>query len=374
MKLLISLSYYAPHISGLTLSVKRLAELMASSGDTVAVLTSQHNKHLARHEKINSISVTRVPYLFRISKGFVMPSFFAYAYHAIKRADTVLIVLPEAEGALVAFLAKLIGKRVVCLYICEVTLQNGLMGKFVTALLRMLNRLALHFADEIITLSDDFAKHNDVLKHKKVHGIYPVVIPPKIAISEVNVLKNKLPQKKYYIGYLGRIASEKGISYLLEAIPLLQKSLGDDFVIVLAGPEKTVGEEAYQKKIDALLQKYADFVVQLGELSEDQLGAFYSLLAVFVLPSLNNTEAFGMVQVEAMYCGTPVVSTDLPGVRVPVTQTKMGETVKPESSEALAEAIGRILQNKQKYMKPVEEIKEIFSVEEIVKMYQEVLK
>ena len=160
---------------------------------------------------------------------------------------------------------------------------------------------------------------------------------------------------------------------MLEAIPALQKRIGSDsFAIVLAGPKKTVGEEKYQKYISDLLIQYSEFVVQLGELTDDQLGAFYSLLDVFVLPSTNNTEAFGMVQVEAMYCGTPVVATDLPGVRVPVRETKMGEIVQPGNGKALALAISKILQNKKHYIQSSDTIQKIFSVEKILKEYQEI--
>jgi glycosyltransferase involved in cell wall biosynthesis len=60
---------------------------------------------------------------------------------------------------------------------------------------------------------------------------------------------------------------------------------------------------------------------------------------VLVLSSINSTESFGMVQVEAMICGTPVVATDLPGVRQPVGSTGMGRVVPIRDAHALAEAV-----------------------------------
>lgn len=371
MKILISLSYYSPYISGMTLSVKRLAELLARSGYTVTVLTAKHDSTLLRREDINTVSVVRVPYLFRISKGFVMPEFVALAYKELHNADTVLIALPQAEGFILAFLAKLLGRKVVCLYICEVTLSGGIITKLIEFVLRICNKMALDLADEIVTLTDDFADSTNSLKNRNVYNIYPVMIPPEIVTDEKRALKSKLPEKRYYIGFLGRIAHEKGISYLLEAIPILQKSLGNEFVIVLAGPIKTVGEKKYKTYISSLLEKYPQFVVQLGELADNQLGAFYSLLDVFVLPSTNNTEAFGMVQVEAMYCGIPVVATNLPGVRVPIKEIGMGIIVKPGDSNALAKAIVEILQNKERYVKEKSIIQKIFSTEKILREYQE---
>lgn len=374
IKLLISLSYYAPHISGLTISLQHLAELFATNGYKVTVLATQHEKRLPLKEKIHNVSIIRVPYLFRLSKGFVMPGFSQTAFRLLKENDVVLITLPQAQSLAVAILAKLLGKKVICLYICEVTLPEGHIASIVKYLLQIVNRLTLLFADKIVTLTDDFAKHNNILQAtgKKIFAIYPVVIPPCINKVEQEALRNKFPQKKYYIGFLGRIASEKGIEYLLKTIPLLQKELGDEFVIVLAGPKKTVGEDAYKKKIEVLLHYYSSYVMQVGELAEEQLGAFYALLDVFVLPSINNTEAFGMVQVESMYCGTPVIATDLPGVRVPIQETGMGVIVTPLNVSLLAQAIVKVLKNKKRYVKDISVIRGVFSEEEILKSYQNI--
>jgi len=373
MKILISLSYYSPYISGLTLSVKRLAELLAGSGYTVTILTAKHDRTLPRREDINAVSVVRVPYLFRVSKGFVMPEFVYLAYKELHNTDAVVIALPQVEGFIIAFLAKMLGRKVVSLYICEVTLSGGIVAKVIESVLRICNKMALDLSDEIVTLTDDFAEHNATLKERSVSGIYPVMTPPEINNDEKKSLQNKLPIKKFYIGFLGRIAHEKGISYLLEAIPSLQKSLGDEFVIVLAGPRKTVGEGKYHAYISNLLERFPNLVFQLGELEDNQLGAFYSLLDVLVLPSTNNTEAFGMVQVEAMYCGTPVISTNLPGVRVPIKETGMGIIVKPGDSKVLAEAIVEVLHNKKKYVKSPDAIKKVFSLDKILKSYRQLL-
>src|SRR6185437_4981879 len=131
MKILISLSYYSPYISGLTLSVKRLAELLAGSGYTVTILTVKHDRTLPRREDINAVSVVRVPYLFRVSKGFVMPEFVYLAYKELHNTDAVVIALPQVEGFIIAFLAKMLGRKVVSLYICEVTLSGGIVAKVI---------------------------------------------------------------------------------------------------------------------------------------------------------------------------------------------------------------------------------------------------
>jgi glycosyltransferase involved in cell wall biosynthesis len=82
---------------------------------------------------------------------------------------------------------------------------------------------------------------------------------------------------------------------------------------------------------------------------------------VTVLPSLNSTESFGLVQVEGMLCGTPSIASNLPGVRQPVTQTGMGQVVPIGDAEALAQALVEVLGNKARYVRPRQEIAERFS-------------
>ncbi|MCI0528881.1 MAG: glycosyltransferase [Nitrospira sp.] len=79
------------------------------------------------------------------------------------------------------------------------------------------------------------------------------------------------------------------------------------------------------------------------------MGTFYSLIDVLVLPSVNSTEAFGMVQAEAMKMGVPVVATELPGVSVPIKVTGMGEIVPIKDVHALSRAIGKVLASGKRY-------------------------
>jgi len=74
-----------------------------------------------------------------------------------------------------------------------------------------------------------------------------------------------------------------------------------------------------------------------------------------------------------MLCGTPVVATDIPGAREPVRVTGMGEIVRPRDTLALAKAIARVVQERQHYVKPREEIERLFSFERTIRGYEEIL-
>lgn len=373
MKILISLSYYYPNISGLTIYAKNLSEEFVRRGHEVTVLTSQHRRNLPKKEVVNGVSVERVPYLFAFSKGFFMPRYVFYAFCLVRCADAVFICLPQFEGFIVALLAKLFRKRVCCAYVCEISLSLGGFSWFIEQLLHVANFVSMIIADNIITFTEDYARSTNLLRYVWGKTIY--ILPPVLSLQvhreEKVRLSKKLPRMpKHIIGFVGRFATEKGIEYLLQAIPILKKRVQKDFLILIAGPSDPVGEEKYRVNIELLLRKYRDYVSVLGVLPPQQMGAFYSLLDVLVLPSVNSTEVFGMVQVEAMLCGVPVVASDLPGVRVPITVTRMGELASVGDSYDLAHKIAKVLLHKRRYVKRRRFIEEQFALKSTIEAYE----
>jgi glycosyltransferase involved in cell wall biosynthesis len=108
----------------------------------------------------------------------------------------------------------------------------------------------------------------------------------------------------------------------------------------------------------------------LGLLPEDELAAFYERCDLLLLPSVNSTESFGMVQVEAMYGGVPVIAADIPGVRVPVAATGMGRLVAPRDSEALSRAIIEALSDEEATRLTPEQLEALFGVERSLDHYE----
>lgn len=104
---------------------------------------------------------------------------------------------------------------------------------------------------------------------------------------------------------LGRLVSYKGFRYLLEAV----RDLTDDYRVVIGGEGPLLNE------LETLVESLGlEGKVRLeGRLSEEQVREHFNSCAVFVLPSVMKTEAFGIVQLEAMSCGKPVVATTIEG-------------------------------------------------------------
>jgi glycosyltransferase involved in cell wall biosynthesis len=123
-------------------------------------------------------------------------------------------------------------------------------------------------------------------------------------------------------------------------------------MVIYAGQYQGVWkEEAYLERLLPTIHEYQEkgqwkFV---GNLSLEEIATFYPNLDVLVVPSLNSTETFGLVQIEAMMNGIPTVASDLPGVRQPPQMTGMGEVVPVGDAGALAEAILRIFDHPLAY-------------------------
>lgn len=347
MKLLITLSYYMPNISGLTLYAKHIAEAFAESGYDVTIVTSGHMGSLPREEKIHRrLRVIRIPVSFIVGKGPIMLSYPFRIFRYVKDADVVNCHLPQFESSIVALFATLLGKRLIVTYQCDIPSNKTVGSYLVRAAVFLSHSLTLMLADTIVVLSQDYAEHSPLLSRflKKVVPITPPVVLPQKDSSYISQFTRMIPQNTQgVIGYIGRLSEEKGIEYLLDALSLLNKRAKRPYVLLLAGPEAPIGEGGYVENLERLLRKQKYVVIRLGMIPDEAVVPFYSLLDVLVLPSVNSFEAFGLVQAEAMRVGIPVVATDLPGVRVPIQLTGMGILVPPRNAQAIAEAVGSIL-------------------------------
>jgi glycosyltransferase involved in cell wall biosynthesis len=118
--------------------------------------------------------------------------------------------------------------------------------------------------------------------------------------------------------------------------------------VLFAGQYQNVlGEAEYARRLAPLIAGLGDAWKFLGVLDPERMAMFFGACDVTVLPSLNSTESFGLVQIESMLCGTPVVASDLPGVRQPVLSTGMGRIVPRRDAAALAAAILDVIEHRQ---------------------------
>lgn len=159
----------------------------------------------------------------------------------------------------------------------------------------------------------------------------------------------------------------------MEALPSIIEKFPRAQVLFAGQYEDVLGEREYYNRLMPVIRGYQqqgqwEF---LGVLNPNQMAAFYPNLDVLVVPSLNSTEAFGLVQIEAMMHGVPCVASALPGVRQPILTTGMGKVVPIGDSGALANAIQAILAEPDQYHKDPRAIAQRFTPDAIALLYEE---
>lgn len=372
MRVLIVLTYYRPHVSGLTIYVERLASELAARGHQVTVLTSQHDRDLPRREVINGVTVERVPVLARISKGVLMP----IAWHAMRRArdhDVLSIHLPQFDGGLVAIAARLARRRAVLTYHCDLRLPRGLVNRVADAVTFAMNWVAASVAHDIVAYTDDYARHSSLLRRfpRKISVVPPPVVMGTPDPDRVDELRRTWGANGGpVIGSAARLATEKGVEYLVAAMPNVIEQLPGARVAFAGAFDNVVGEQHYRQSLQPAISGLGDRWRFLGVLEQSAMADFFGALDVLVVSSINSTESFGLVQVEAMLCGTPVVATALPGVRQPVLMTKMGQVVPVADGAALAAAIVDVCQHRDAYVRPRHEVAAMFDLDATVDAYE----
>ena len=376
MKILTVLTYFRPHTSGLTIYAERLANAFAKRGHQVTVMTTQYDSSLPIEEMMDGVKVIRVPVAARVSKGVIAPTFGFVATRLVAQHDVVQLHLPQFDAPGVAFRGRLFGKPAVLTYHCDLLLPPGNFNRFVNHVVKFQNNMAGLLANHIVTYTQDYADNSPYLSRyaSKLTPILPPVELPVPTPEAVSAFAEKYRTKERgpVIGMAARFAAEKGVEVLLDALPVILKKYPKAQVLFAGIYQNVIGEQIYS---DRLMPRIREYEIQghwtfLGNLDPGQMAAYYPNLDVLTVPSLNSTEAFGLVQIEAMLNGVPCVPSALPGVRQPVSMHGMGRISQIGDSASLAESILEVLSEPQKFKGDIESIKKLYDPDSIAQEYE----
>ncbi len=376
MKILTVLTYYRPHTSGLTIYAERLAHAFVQRGHEVTVMTTQYDPSLPREEVMEGVKVVRVPVAARISKGVLAPTFGLVATRLVLEHDVVQLHLPQFDAPGVALRCRLFGKPAVLTYHCDLQLPAGTFNRIINNVVHFQNRLAGTLANHIVTYTEDYAEHSPFLarfSHKLTPILPPVELPsPLPGAVEAFAIEHHIHERRPVIGMAARFAAEKGVEILLEALPMILKKFPRALVLFAGMYQNVMGEQAYYERLmsrirDLELSGHWTFV---GNLDPVEMAAYYPNLDVLTVPSLNSTEAFGLVQIEAMLNGIPCVASALPGVRQPVSMHGMGKVAQIGDAHSLAEAIRAILEAPEMFRGDPDSIRRTYAPDAIAAEYE----
>lgn len=322
------LDYYAPYVSGLTEAARITAEGLAARGWRVAVACAQHDRSLPRRELVGGVWVHRAPVLARLSRGFLAPALPLLVSRLAARSDLLHLHQPMPEAAFVAALRR--RAKLATTYHIDAFLPDNPVNRLGMRLADAIARTAIRRADLVIVNSEDQARGSRIWSTIEDRPLRPI---PSPCVDRGGGAPTLRQGDGLHIGFLGRIAEDKGLEYLIRAFRQLPDA---DARLILGGDyEQVAGGSCVEK-----LRREAGDDPRIrftGLLRGRAIHDFYASIDVFALPSIS--ESFGIVQVEAMMCGVPAVSTDLPGSRYPVAATGFGRLVPPRDPDALRTAL-----------------------------------
>lgn len=268
------------------------------------------------------------------------------------RFDVIHLHYPFFGGAeIIYFLDKVKDIKLVLTYHMDVV-GTGILSKFFKWHTNNVLPKILDRADKIIVTSLDYAQYSNLKERLQAEpekfieipcGVNELVFKPRYRdkdIIEEYDLHNK--QVILFVGGLDKAHYFKGINVLIQAVNKISGS--DDFRVLIVGDGDL--KDSYQSLVDNLgLSKKIIFT---GFVADSLLPKFYNTADIFVLPSVDKSEAFGIAALEAMASGLPVITSDLAGVRSVVEKKKTGLLVKPGDAKNLAEMMRDLLKDSRK--------------------------
>jgi glycosyltransferase involved in cell wall biosynthesis len=327
--------YFPPVVGGVEKHIAELCNHFKHKYD-VEVLVCNRGP-FTRIEDIDGVKVTKVGQLGRIQSAPVAPSFPLWLRKI--KADIFHYHMPNPTCEFSHLLARPPG-ALVATYHSDIIRQESLLKLYGPSLRKFLNR-----ADVIMPTSAVYADQSPFLRDfKSKCEIVPLGIDTQKFGDASSRLKSEIEKLRGVFGpefilFVGKLRYYKGLQFLIQAMPKIQAPL----VIIGTGPMES------DLKMIAANYGVSEKAQFLGEVSEDDLSAFYHACSLLVLPSIFKSEAYGLVQLEAHACGKPVVSTRLgTGVEFVNMDGKTGLIVPPADSKALADAINQLLSDPER--------------------------
>jgi N-acetyllactosaminide 3-alpha-galactosyltransferase len=350
MKIVMLSPFFYPHTGGTEKYVKDLSVALANAGHEVTVIACNlpAEKNAPAAEQMGNFKVIRLPaglwfdYLPATKKKFDIKMLEGY--------DIVHCHVPPF-----GFLREVVGKvkpPVVVTYHCDVTVSEKYYGirvpkVLIAAVEQCANAYARYFlprADAVYNTTKTYADTSPVLKNMPNVRHIPIGLfhdamdemQRKLGLSE----KDKNPRQ---ILWLGRMAGNKGCDYTVKAMPKILAKFPDAKLIICGDGE----EKAHINHIiDQLKVRHA--IEILGTATFDKLVSLYYKSIVYVFPSINRLEAFGIVQLEAMANAAAVICTDIPGPNAVMDPGKTGLIIPKQDPDAIAEAVNSLLADPQR--------------------------
>lgn len=370
MNILFVLENYFPHIGGVEVLFKNLAEGLASRGHDVSIVTHKL-KETKKYEFINGVKIYRV----RCFHSRYLFTFFSIPKVLKLAKDADIVHATTFNAAFPAWLAARLRKKPCALSVMEVWIgkwkdiggMSSISSKIHDILEKMIYILPF---ERYICISKSTQKQllSAGINKKKTDLVYPSVDydlfnPNKYDRGKI---REKFNLKKNFVCmFFGRPGISKGLEYLIKAVPLISQKIPNSKLLAIVSRDKV-----YRRRYDYILKlikdlKIEDKVILINSVPREDLPSYIKASDCMIVPSL--AEGFGFTVAESCAMDVPVVASNVGSI--PEVISGKYVLVEPRNPKTIAEGIERIHSGKIKKTK-----KKFFKKEDSIKKYIEIYK
>lgn len=336
MKIIQTNKAYFPKVGGIETTITTLSEGLVNgfSAEVIALVCNEKKSISTINRTIRGVNVKYLANFGFIASLPMSPSYFKaisklegdilHIHEPFPWADLALRLLPGIRKNF---------SKVVVSWHSDIIRQKWVLSVYKKYIINLLN-----VADKIIVSNDSLIKNSSFLpEYKSKCTVIPIGTDISWAKkSQIKVDFEKISAEKSIL-FVGRLVYYKGIEYLIEAMSSINKA---HLTIIGSGPLKN---RIIQQIKNLNLQNK---VFLIPEVDETKLHMYFNECDIFVLPSVEKSETYGIVQIEAMACGKPIISTELGTGTSFINQNDVtGIVVPPRDSNILAKAINKLLEN-----------------------------
>lgn len=336
MRVLQVTPFYAPHRGGVESHVRALAGELRREGHAVEVLTSRHDRRLPTESEVDGVPVHRVPVLGVAFNTPLDPGI----SRAIRAFDPDVVHLhypPPLTSYFAVRGLRSLARPTVLTYHCDLYLP-GPAGRLLTGLYeRIFLPATLARVDRIIVHTQSYGRTSRSLRGRPL-----AVIPSSVDVERFHPGDDGTSVKttlgldgRRLLAFTGRLVPHKGVDLILRVLPLLP----DDVALLVIGRGPRLDQLVGLARRLGIEER----VRFCPDVSDEELPRYLRAADLFVFPSQNRLEGFGLVIAEAMASGLPVVVADMPGVRDVIAPGVEGLLVEPMIAADLKEKIATLL-------------------------------
>lgn len=334
--------YYFPHHGGVESFVRDMSLELTQMGHDVTIITSRFDSSLPLSEEKDGVHIRRVPLLgtlLRTPLARKLPEQFRTGRFDIVHSHTP----PPSFAFTMARRLRKMQIPTVVTYHCDSDIPSRLVSPFVRFVDRFVSRRIIGNATKVLVTTKTYSSTSS-----NTWKIVPEIVPVSADTRRFHPDKEdrKSIRKRFNLEgkkavlFVGRLVRHKGVQFLIDSMRYLD---GNTVLLV-------VGDGEFSHSLSRLAKSYGleKKVIMLGDVPDSILPSLYRAADVVVVPSTSRLEAFSIAAIEAMASSTPVLVSNIPGVREVIEDSVHGLRSEPMDSRNIAEKLREMLSDENR--------------------------